>query len=76
MLVHTFIMGCTCHPGMCHLIMTSFSWSTDFVKYMPSFHDYVSFSITIQTLGHLIWSIDHEGYMSAVKLLHMHIVGQ
>jgi hypothetical protein len=31
-LVHLLIMACTCQPGICHLTLTSFSWSTDFLK--------------------------------------------
>jgi hypothetical protein len=38
-LIHTFIMLSACEPGMCHLTLTSFSWCTDFVKFMSSFHD-------------------------------------
>jgi hypothetical protein len=28
-LIHTSILEGTCQPGMCHLTLTSFSWSTD-----------------------------------------------
>ena len=39
-------MVCTCQPGMCHLTLTSFSWSTDLNLRQVS--DEVSFAITIQ----------------------------
>ena len=37
-----------CQQVMCLLTLTSFSWFTDFVKFMSIFHNRVSFSITIQ----------------------------
>ena len=36
-LVHTLIMEGTCKPDICHLTLTSFSQSTDFVKLLSSF---------------------------------------
>ena len=50
-LIHTFIMNGTSQPGICHLTLISFSWFTDFVKFMFSFHYYVSFSILPYNLG-------------------------
>ena len=41
-------MVCMCQPGMCHLTITSYSRSTDFVKFTLSFRYKSSFSITIQ----------------------------
>ena len=37
-LIHIFIMVCTFQSGICHLTLTSFSWSTDFIKFTSSFH--------------------------------------
>ena len=43
-LIHIFIMVFTCQSGICHLTLTSFSWSTDFIKFTSSFHYGVTFS--------------------------------
>ena len=45
-LIHIFIMVCTFQSGICHLTLTSFSWSTDFIKFTSSFHHGVTFSTT------------------------------
>jgi hypothetical protein len=42
-LVHILTMEGTCQPGMCHLTLTSVSWSTDLLNLC--FHDWVNFSI-------------------------------
>jgi hypothetical protein len=40
-LIHTMIIEDTCQLGMCSMILTSFLWSTDFVKYKSRFrHDF------------------------------------
>ena len=43
-LIHIFIMVFTCQSGICHLTLTSFSLSTDFIKFTSSFHYGVTFS--------------------------------
>jgi hypothetical protein len=43
-LIHIFIMVFTCQSGICHLTLTSFSWSTDFIKFTSSFQYGVTFS--------------------------------
>jgi hypothetical protein len=59
------IMVCTCQSAMCHLTLTSFSWCTDFVKFVSSFHDKVSFFITIQSSFTILGPhIYHGGYTS------------
>ena len=61
-LVHTFIMEGTYQPGICHLTLTSFSWSTGFVLFASSFHDQVSFSTTYNLgLPYFGPHIDHGG---------------
>jgi len=68
--VYTFIMEGSCIWGIqnvCHFTLTSFSRSTDYVKIEWSFHDYPSFSITIEPSYRLTifgQHIDHGGYMS------------
>jgi hypothetical protein len=32
-------MESTCLPGMCHLTLIALLWSTDFIKFLSSFHD-------------------------------------
>jgi hypothetical protein len=32
-LIHTFIIVCACQAGRCHLTLTSYRWSVDFVKF-------------------------------------------
>jgi hypothetical protein len=48
-LVYTLILESTHQTGMCHPILTSFSWSTDFLKFTSIFHDQDSFFITIHS---------------------------
>ena len=56
-------IGNTCQPGSYHLTLTS--WSTDFVKFMRCFCDYVSFSSTMKPLPTIFGPhIDHGGYIS------------
>ena len=45
--IHTLIMEGTCQPGICHLTLTLFSWSNDFVKFRSSFRNGVNFSIAM-----------------------------
>jgi len=55
-----------CQTGTFYLTLTSFSQSTDFVKYTSSFYDKVSFSISIQSrLTIFDPHIDDGGCMSA-----------
>ena len=55
-LVHTLIIKIACQPGICHLTLTAFSWTTGYVKFTSGFHQCLngfSFSKTIQP----IWSM-------------------
>jgi len=38
-LVHTLIMVGTCRLDRCHVTLSLFSWSNDFIKFMSSFRD-------------------------------------
>ena len=59
-LIHIFIMVCTFQSGICHLTLTSFSWSRDFIKFTSSFHHRVTFSTTYNLGPHIY----HGGYLS------------
>ena len=48
-LVHTLILEGTCQPGICHLTLTSFSWSNDLNLY---FCDQIIVSILLYNLGY------------------------
>lgn len=54
------------HPGTCRLTFTSISRFTDLIKFTPSLHDLVSFSITMKQTSITIFgpNIDQGGYMS------------
>ena len=79
-LVNTLIMVDSCQPGMCQVIMTSFSWSSHFVKFTSSFCDEGNFSIAIQHrnaifgVKHWPWKI-HASQSCAVWLWpHFHVL--
>ena len=61
-LVHTLIMVGACQPGMCHITLTSFSWSTEF------YWIYVKFLWISRLFHYLIYNqgshIEDVGYMS------------
>ena len=71
-LVYTFIIVGTCKPGMFHLTLTSFSWSTDIDKFTSSFRDQVSFSITTQSLDspYLVHTLIMEGGCHLTMICH------
>jgi hypothetical protein len=48
--------------------LTSYSWSTDFLKFMSSFHDSVNVSNAIHSLFIIGSQINHWGYMSTMHV--------
>ena len=68
-LIHIFIMVCTCQSGICHLTLTSFSWSTDFIKFTSSFHYFLHhLQHRFTMFGPHIY---HGGYLSDLHVAYL-----